>query len=212
MTQIEATIQSQTPGKTAEEVEVVDTAENKQEISKTFTQAQVDEMIKDRLTRKDKQYADYKDLKAAAEKLKAFEADKLTAEEKAAKKLADLEKKIAEKEEALNARDLRDLKRSKVDTLIADKKIKLPEGVTLSEVVDMVTGSDEDSITESVGKLSKFFPYDKSMGTGSNPANTGAKEKTIDEQIKDAEAAALKDPRLWNQVTQLKLKKQGLLS
>jgi len=61
--------------KMTEQVESTTPVENKpveQEVVNPFTQAQVDAIVKDRLARKDKQFADYDDIKA-----KAIEFDKL---------------------------------------------------------------------------------------------------------------------------------------
>jgi hypothetical protein len=180
MTQIEATIQSQskpqTSGPKAEDL--VDTA--KQEQAKTFTQAELDAIIKERLDRQDKKYADYKDLKASAEKLKMLEADKLSAEERAEKKLAGLQKAIEEKEAALAARDLRDKKRMALEGANLD----LPEGWTLSEVLDLMPG-DEDAIPDQIKVWQKRFPVKKSLGTGTQTSSQGITNLTLDEQIAD---------------------------
>jgi hypothetical protein len=170
------------------------------------TQAEIDAIVEDRLKR-DREAREkdlgmtHKEAKAIIAARKKAEEDEKTALEKANEKALDLEK-------ALKARDLRDLKRSKVEAMIAEKKIRLQEGVSISDVLETVTGEDEDGINKSLGRLLKFFPYDKSMGTGSNPANAGSKTPNIDEQIAEAEAKAAKDPKFWNLVTQLKIEKQ----
>lgn len=176
---------------------------------KELTQAEIDAIVEDRLKR-DRESRE-KDLGMTHKEAKAIIAARKKAEEEEKTALEKANEKAIAFEKALKDRDLRDLKRTKIDALVADKKIKLPDGVSISDVLDMVTGQDEDGIKESLGKLCKFFPPNASMGAGSNPANTPGGEKTIDEQIAEAEAAAQKDGRLWNVVTRLKLQKQQVM-
>lgn len=172
---------------------------------KTLTQAEIDAIVEDRLKR-DRDSREEKLAKELGMSLK--DAKALIAARKAAeaKEKTDLEKaleKATEFEKALKDRDLRDLKRAKVEGMIAEKKIKLPDGVSITDVLEMVSGQDEDGIIKSVEKLPKFFPFNASMGSGSNPANGGTKEATLDEQIAAAEKAGK-----WTLATKLKLDKQ----
>lgn len=178
--------------------------------TKTLTQAEIDAIIEDRLAR---------DRKTREEKLATDlgmslkEAKALIAAQKKAKEdeKTELERERDEKEnlkKAIKERDLRDFKRTTIDQMIADKKIKLPEGVSISDVLDMVNGPDEDGILKSAEKLPKFFPFNASMGTGTNPANTTGKDPTIDEQIKAAQADGIKTGNwtLYNKLTLQKSK------
>jgi len=62
------------------------------------------------------------------------------------------------------------LKRSKVEALVAEKKIKLPDGTTIADVLDLVTGADEAGIDSSLSKLAKLFPPEKNAAQGAgNP-------------------------------------------
>lgn len=180
--------------------------------TKTLTQAEIDAIVEDRLKRDRESREDKlaKELGMSLKDAKALIAARKAAE---AKEKTDLEKaleKATEFEKALKDRDLRDLKRAKVEGMIAEKKIKLPDGVSITDVLEMVSGQDEDGITKSVEKLPKFFPFNATMGGGTNPANGGGKVPTIDEQIKALEAAALKTgrPEDWAKVNALKFQKQ----
>jgi DNA-binding transcriptional MerR regulator len=173
--------------------------------TKTLTQVEIDAIVEDRLardrkTREEKLATDLgmslKEAKALIVAQKKAKEDEKTALELANEKSANLEK-------SLKDRDLRDFKRTTIDQMIADKKIKLPDGVSISDVLDMVNGPDEDGILKSAGKLPKFFPFNASMGTSTNPANTAAKPANIDEQIKAAEKTGN-----WNLATSLKMAKQ----
>lgn len=181
---------AQTPG---QKVEEETTTVNKQvtaTINKTFTQAELDAIVQDRLDREKKKYADYKDLKAASEKLKAFEAEKLTDQEKAKQKLVDLEKAISEKENLLKARDLKDKKRSALEAA----NLGLTEGWTLSDILDLMPG-DEESISQEIEKWKKRFPSKKSLGTGTQNGNQSNGALSLDDQIAGL-TQQLKDPKL----------------
>ena len=169
--------------------------------TKTLTQAELNTIIEDRLKR-DRE-AREKELGMSTKEAKALIKARKDAEEAEKTALEKANEKAIAFEKALKARDLKDLKRSKVEGLIAEKKIKLPDGVSISDVLDTVTGEDEDGINTSLGRLPKFFPFNASMGSGSNPANGSPKDPTIDEKIAAAEKAGD-----WTLATSLKLQKQ----
>lgn len=173
--------------------------------TKTLTQAEIDAIVEDRLNRdrtvREEKLA--KELGMSLKDAKALIKARKDAEDKEKSDLVKALEKATEYEKALKDRDLRDLKRAKVEGMIAEKKIKLPDGVSISDVLDMVSGQDEDGITKSAEKLTKFFPFNASMGSGSNPANVGQKDSTIDEKIAAAEKAGN-----WSLATKLKLDKQ----
>lgn len=58
---------------------------------KTFTQAELDRLITERLKREKEKHADYDDLKKAADELKAIKESQLSETEKLTKRLAELE-------------------------------------------------------------------------------------------------------------------------
>lgn len=173
---------------------------------KTLSQAEIDAIVEDRLKR-DRE-AREKELGMSTKEAKALIKARKEAEEAEKTALEKANEKAAELEKALNERNLRDLKRTLVDGMIASKQIKLPDGVSISDVLDMVNGADEDGIVKSVEKLTKFFPFNASMGSGSNPANGSQKEATLDEQIKAAQEVGFKtgDWSLYNKLTMQKIK------
>jgi len=70
------------------------------------------------------------------------------------------------------------LKRSKIEALVAENKIKLPEGKTVADALDLVTGADEAGIDSSVSKLVGFFPPEKNAAQGAgNPGVQAAPSK-----------------------------------
>jgi flagellar biosynthesis GTPase FlhF len=169
----------------------------KEQVAKTFTQEELDQKIKDRLDRERKKYANYSDLEAKAKKLEEIEAAKLNDEEKAAKRLKELEDKIAEKERELEERALRDLKRSKIEQAIADGKMEMPKGKTVDSLVKRCFGTSEEEIDSDVEELIGFFPKAeprKNQGTGTQ-VDTGPKpSKTLDDEIADLKAALASPP------------------
>jgi hypothetical protein len=176
-----------------------DTSDKKTD-EKTFTQDEINEVVKDRLKREREKYRDYEDLKAAKARLDEIEKSKLTDQEKTEARIKALEKALEEKDQSIKARDLRDAKRSKVDSLVSEKKIKLPDGVSISDILDLVTGSDEEAINESLAKLQKFFPIGKGVGGGSQ--REPGKELTIDDQINDLNIR-LHDPKITRKEQQV---------
>jgi hypothetical protein len=161
---------TQTLGQTAEDKILDETTAKKQEIKeekedkspgsqgKTFTQSELDAIVKDRLDRERKKYSDYSDLKAKAQKFQESEDAKLKEDEKLAKKLKELNDKIEEKEKELAARTLRDLKRSKIEQAIADGKMVLPKGKTVDSLVARSIATSEEEIDTDIADLIGYFP------------------------------------------------------
>ena len=74
------------------------TSEAEAEQGKTFTQAELDRIVADRLKREQSKYADYVDVKAKAEKFDEVEAASKSEAEKLAEKLAAAEKRASDAE------------------------------------------------------------------------------------------------------------------
>lgn len=162
---------------------------------KTFTQTELDQLIKERLERERKKYAGFDDLKAKAAKLDEIEAAKKTDEEKALAKLKELEDKIAEKEAAILKAELREKKRSALDSA----GLNLPSDVSISELLDMMPGG-EDDIEDYIAKFKRMFPASapeptKPTGLGTS-TKTGepAQKKSLADELRDV-TAKLTDPK-----------------
>jgi len=182
---------------------------------KRLTQAEVDAIVQDRLKR-DRKAREEKlteelgvSLKEAKEIIVAKRKqadDEKTELQKANELIADLKAKQT-------AREISDLKRSQVEKMIAERKISLPNGVSISDVLRTVPGETEDEIEEGAALLLRLFPPNAQVGgAGTNPANPPGKPPDLDTQIKEAELKAMRsgDPNDWKRVTRLKIKKQGL--
>ena len=115
--------------------------------AESFTQEQVDAIVKDRLSREREKYKDYNDLKnKAAEYDKQQEAAK-TELQKAQDKAAELEKELSGMKEQEKVRSIR-------------SKVSEQTGVPS----DLLTGSDEDACTEQAKKILKFAKGNKYPG------------------------------------------------
>ena len=185
---------------------------------KTFTEDDLNRIVKDRLDRERKKFADYNDLKAAKAKLDEMEKAKLSDEEKAQAKLKELEAKIAEKEAALAEKALRDIKRSKIEQAIADGKMKLPKGKTIESLVKRMVGTTEEEIDLDLIELLGFFPPDEpSKAIGGGSQQQPAKVPDLKEQISALESQASKelDPvkrdQLQTQILGLKMRAGGFV-
>ncbi len=103
---------------------------------KTFTQAELDEIVKDRVKRVQSKYADYDDLKSKADGAKSVED-----------KLADLEQKHA----AAEARALR-------------SDIAATHGISAEDRDLFLTGTDEETLTAQATRLSEREADRKKQG------------------------------------------------
>ncbi|WP_442575874.1 hypothetical protein ACSBPH_01605 [Microbacterium sp. F51-2R] len=128
---------------------------------KTFTQAELDQIVKDRVAREKAKYADYEDLKAKADGAKTV-----------AEKLADLERKHAEAE----ARALR-------------SDIAAKHGISAEDRDLFLTGSDEATLTAQAERLAAREADRKSKTQNVAPKegdvkNTGATDQETREFVR----------------------------
>jgi len=146
---------------------------------KTFTEEDLNRIVKERLDRERKKYANHADLEAKAKRLDEIENAKKSDEEKALAKLRALEDTIAEKEKAIQKAELKEKKRSAIEAA----KLALPKDVTISDLLDMMPG-EEDDIETAILRFKKMFPESKSQGTGTQITDTpGTGKKTVDDEM-----------------------------
>ena len=142
---------------------------NPQPTPKLHTDDEVNSIVKDRL-KADREALEkelglsglgiqLKDVKAVLKAKKDADDAAKTKEEK-----LQQERDQAKAELATLKLDL--VKRSKVESLVAEKKIKLPEGTTVADLLDLVTGTDAAGIDSSISKLVKLFPPEKIAAQG----------------------------------------------
>ncbi|MDR1206701.1 MAG: DUF4355 domain-containing protein [Peptococcaceae bacterium] len=181
---------------------------------KIFSQAYVDKIIKDRLEKERKKYADYEDLKAKAAQLSEIEAKKL-------KDAGEFEE-LLKQERAAHAAEL-EKQKAVLEALEAEKKDKETEALRLKiaaekgirlELADRLRGDTEEEIRADAEAMSAFFapanpdpsqqqPKDKAVGSPANPpaSKPGAK-KTWREEYEAGQAEA----RAKNEADRQKMK------
>lgn len=150
-----------------------------------LTQAEVDAIVADRLARERKKYADYSDLKRAAEELAELKKSQMTEVEK-------LKAELAEKDALLQSKD-QELSSLKLERV---KAAKLAEAGVAAEWIDSVSGSTEEEVAASVTKLAarlKVEPPKAAQGAGQtgiqnqNSSLSGMTRAELAEKSKDIE-------------------------
>lgn len=118
------------------------------------TQEELDEIVKERLTRERAKFSDYDELKQAAETHQA-EVDSLKAQLEEAKKAGNtaLEKAIAEHKQAMQEKDAA-LAAAKLGT----EKFRIAAAVGIPpELADRLSGANEDEIKADAENMAKFI-------------------------------------------------------
>lgn len=138
---------SETPQAEAPEQGAEDGKQEQQEHDSTFTQADVDRIVKERIERERKRYADYDELKAKA-------GEKATAEER----LAEFEKRYADAE-----------------TRATRANIASEYGISAEDRDLFLTGEDEETLTAQAKRLADRESERKKRNNhvpneGSNPS------------------------------------------
>lgn len=135
------------------------------EAERTFTQAQLDAIVADRLARERSKYSDYDALKAKAEKFDAAEEAGKTELQKATDKAAALQQELDGLKQANAARQMRE-------------KVAKDTGLP-ADMVEFLTGADEETCTAQAKKLVERvkpggFPNVKDSGEQKTPGITKA--------------------------------------
>lgn len=124
----------------------------------------VNGIVKDRLDRERKKYADYDDLKMKAEKLTELEKSQMSEVERIKAELAEKDRLLQKATGELTSLKLQQMKAS-----------KLAEAGISAEWADSVAGNTEEEIAASVAKIaSRLKATHPKTGVGSNPANPQA--------------------------------------
>lgn len=126
--------------------------------TKTFTQAELDAIVQDRVKRERAKYEGFEDLKAKAQKYDEQEEANKTELQKAQERAQELEEKLKKKEH---------------DETIRDMKKKVAEEMKVP--VDLLTGETEDECKAQAQAIMSFatsqgYPSVKDAGE-SNPIN-----------------------------------------
>lgn len=132
--------------------EVEESKVEKPKAEQTFTQAELDKIIQDRLARQASKYSDYETVKADADKWRQAERDKLPREQQLLDRIADLENAERERAEQYDKLQLETLReRVAREKGLPDKLIARLSGTTREELE-----ADADDLLEA-------FPARKSV-------------------------------------------------
>lgn len=126
--------------------------------TKTFTQAELDQIVKDRVNRERAKYEGFEDLKLKAQKYDEQEEANKSELQKAQERTAELEEKLKKKEHEENIRNIKQK--------VADE-LKVP--------AELLTGETEEACREQAQAIMSFatsqgYPTVKDGGE-SNPVN-----------------------------------------
>lgn len=124
---------------------------------KTFTQSDVDRLVKDRLDRERKKYADYEDLKKAKDELDELKRGGMS----------ELEKERQEKELLKAAKEAAENEVRALKTGSLKASLLTAAGLPL-ELAGRVQGSTEEEIKADIEEVKKLFKP-ASVGSASNP-------------------------------------------
>ncbi len=137
----------------ADEAPTPDEGTDGGDAGKTFTQAQLDKIVEERLARERHKYADYDDLKQAAARLAELEDEKKSDEQKLLDRVEAAERRAEQAEQAVKTAE-RDALRARVAAKhgLSDAQAKRLEGETVEEleadaveVFGVKTTTDEDA-------------------------------------------------------------------
>lgn len=135
------------------------------EANKTFTQAEVDLIVKERLGRERAKYEGFEEYKEKAAQLDAIEEANKTELQKAQDKAAELEKKLNEMETASALRAMRE-------------KVASEKGVP----IDLLTGETEEACNTQADGILKFasaqgYPVIRDSGEPSKMSKPSTREQ-----------------------------------
>lgn len=139
--------------------------EKEKQPEKTFTQAEIDALISERLKREREKYKDYDELKKMAAKWAEKEKAEMSEAEKLQAKIADFEKKLAEKDQEVQQAKMEALKLCILDELSLPKSF-----------LSRIFGNTEEEIRADAAELKKLLGIQGKVGTGTNPPGVGTGE------------------------------------
>lgn len=133
----------------------------------TFTQEQVNAIVKDRLAKEKGKYTDYDEYKKAFDVAQLKQQEEMTELEKANKQIEDYKQKILDAENAKNQMQLE----------IAKTKLMNELGLDL-KFADRVKGSNEEELKADIEAFKGMVGTVKTnLGTSFNPANANTSDK-----------------------------------
>ena len=160
------------------------TGSESQTATQSQTETQEEKYSKDELTAKVKKEMDKltakhsKQMEALQAELDAERKKNLPDPEKIKLEIEERDKKLAESTAKIAALEASILKQK----ALSDANLALPEGVTLTELLDMMPGNSEEEITGYIERFKKMFPASKGLGTSTSQGGI-SKPPTMNEQL-----------------------------
>ncbi|WP_427110925.1 phage scaffolding protein [Lysinibacillus xylanilyticus] len=202
----------------------VESPETPVETTKTYTQAQIDEMITDRIKRERKKFADYDDLKSKLSEYESKAEEQRQAElsevEKAQEQAKQFEEQLstltAQLEAERNTSRQQAIKNEFIKVASSANIIDIDAAMALSDLSTVEIGEDGkvNGIDDVIKSLVEHKPYlvakkqTQAIGTATNGGSGGQSEKTAEQLLADAAEKARKSGTLKDKAAYAQLKKQ----
>jgi hypothetical protein len=195
---------------------------------KTFTQAELDEIVAKRLERERKKFerfSDYDDLKKKAEEYEKMLEEKRLAELSEKERLEEIAKKYESEKQTL-AQELEQLRETIKREKIVNEFIKVATALNVAYIDDALKLADLSAVTvdedgvkgvkEAVEALVQHKPFllaqakkePKTIGNPSNPNPNEAAQKTAEQLLKEAAEKARRTGRIEDRMAYAQLKKE----
>lgn len=161
---------------------------------RTFSQAEVDQLITDRLKRERKKYADYNDLKAKAEKLDKAERDKLDEVERLKLEKQEAENRATQAEQQAQQQQISNaVLAGLTEFKTGDKNLGFRQDairaalrlVDLSEIE--IDGNEVTGVEEAIKSLAKDHPFLLQQSKTTTPTSPTNPARTEPQGTTDAE-------------------------
>ena len=152
----------------------------------TYTKAQFTELIQKEIAKVTAKNS--KKLEALQAELEAERRKSLPDPEKIKLEIEERDKKLAESTAKIAALEASILKQK----ALSDANLALPEGVTLTELLDMMPGNSEEEISGYIERFKKMFPASRGLGTSTTLGASTGKSTPIVDQIRRLEMDMLK--------------------
>lgn len=192
---------------------------------KTFTQAELDEIVAKRLERAGKKFADYEELKTKAAEYEAKLEEQRLAEMSEKERAEELAKKY-EAEKAELAAQLEAIRKQAQDEKIRNEFIKVATSANIAYLDDAIALADLSAVTiDESGKVvgvdevvqtlvdnKPFLVAQKKaqvpIGAPTNGGNTVPQEKPAEQILEELKAKARKSGRIEDRIAYDKARKQ----
>lgn len=202
----------------------VDSSDTTVETTKTYTQAQIDEMITKRVDRERKKFADYDELKAKADEYAAELEAKRQAELTETERAQELAKQFEEEKNALT-KQLEDLRKQSEQERIRNEFTKVASSANIEYIDDAIALADlsavsidedgkvvgMDDVVKALVENKPFLVAKKQkqpIGTATNSGGQQYHDKPAEQLLLDAMLKARRSGKEEDQLAYVALKRE----